>query len=143
MKTRLILIVLALSAGVSGCAMFGGGGGRNGTQSLAASAKQPAAEGTVSFGEAKNGNTKVDLSVKHLASPDKLTPSESTYVVWTQRDTQAPPQNIGALQVDKDLTGTLNTVTPLRRFDLFITAEPTAQTGKPTGEKQLWTSFSK
>jgi len=50
-------------------------------------------------------------------------------VVWARADGAGSAQNLGALHVDKDLDGTLKTVTPLRTFDVFITAEssPTAR----------------
>lgn len=142
----LVWAAAALAASLSGCASMGGGGGGGGsasTASLQASPTQPAAEGAVKFGVAKNDNTSVNLSVKHLAKPEKLQPSESAYVVWTKRDANAEPQNIGALQVDKNLTGTLNTVTPLHQFEIFVTAEPNGQAQQPSGDRQLWTSFSR
>lgn len=137
---RLIAVLIASSA-MAGCSTLGLGGG-HGT-SLQNAASQPAAEGELKAGATKNDNTSIDLKVKHLAHPEKLQKPGSNYVVWTQRDDKAPPQNIGALQVDKNLTGTLNTETPLHKFDLFITAEPSGQVAQPSGDKQLWTSFSR
>lgn len=139
MKTLSVLLAAAIGAlSFPGCSMLGGGSGSNMNVSTAI----PAAEGTVKFGKARNDNTRIDLTVKHLADPAKLTPPANNYVVWLRPDKDAPAQNIGALIVDKNLTGKLDTVTALRRFDLFITAEGSGQVQEPTGQPLLWTSHS-
>ncbi|NNN06362.1 MAG: hypothetical protein HKL90_10720 [Elusimicrobia bacterium] len=139
MKTVLVGILSAGIAGafLPGCALLGGAGPR-----MNASPTVPAAEGRVKFGGASNGNTSIDLTVKHLADPARLTPPANNYVVWVRASKNAAAQNIGALSVDKNLTGTLNTVTALRTFDLFITAEGSGQVQLPTGQPLLWTSHS-
>jgi hypothetical protein len=142
---NLLLIALA-AACLGGCFASGGPGvatARGGGQSLTASPTLPASEGSVKFGVAKNDNTSIALTVKHLPHPDKLTPPASVYVVWTRAKKDAPPQNIGALTVDKNLTGTLNTVSPLHAFDLLITAEASGQVLAPSGRDLLWTSYSR
>lgn len=92
----------------------------------------PAASGSLDVGKDDNGNTTVELKVKHLARPAQLTPPRNAYVVWTQRP-GAPARNEGQLTVGDDLDGEFRTVTALRNFDVFITAEnsPTAQ--QPSG----------
>lgn len=132
-----------LSAGIaagllSGCALLGGGPGSR----MNASPIVPAAEGHAKFGKAPNGNTSIDLSVKHLADPQKLTPPANNYVVWLRASKEAAAQNIGALTVDKNLAGRLDTVTALRTFELFVTAEASGQVLQPTGQPLLWTSHS-
>lgn len=110
---------------------------------MTASPKVPAAEGSAKFGKAANENTSIDLEVKHLADPEKLTPSAQVYVVWIRPEAGAPAQNIGALIVDKNLTGRLKTVTALHSFELFVTAESSRAPGQPTGDPLLTTSYSK
>lgn len=134
--SAIALPLLAACAALSapGCA---------GPERLSASSSLPAAEGTLKCGKAANDNTGIDLKVKHLASPDRLTPPAAVYVVWTKPDKDAAPQNIGALEVDSDLVGRLKTVTPLRRFELFVTAEATGQTPAPTGPPLLWANCSR
>ena len=129
MKNSLLLPLLAAAVAVCACSSLGLGGGSssssaggNRTENLTASSQLPAAEGQVKFAPTKNGNTSVDVSVKHLAHPERLNPPASTYVVWIQRAADAAPQNIGALKVDDQLNGELRTVTPLGAFDLFVTA---------------------
>jgi hypothetical protein len=97
--------------------------------------RMPAAEGTVTVGEAENDNTALEVSVRHLAPPEKIAPEATTYVVWARASAADRVQNLGALKVNDDLRGTLKTVTPLRTFDVFITAEasPTAQSPSSDG----------
>lgn len=140
MKLHLIVVLAAgLGAGfVSGCALWGGAGPR-----MNASSVVPAAEGHAKFGKAANDNVSIDLTVKHLAEPEKLTPPAKNYVVWLRVKKDAAPQNIGALSVDNNLVGTLKTVTALHTFDIFVTAEASGQVQQPTGQPLLWTSYNK
>lgn len=136
-------IIVALSALVgagsfSGCALLGFGS----RASMNTSPVIPAAEGSVKFGKAPNGNTSIDLTVKHLANPEKLTPPAHNYVVWLRANKDAAAQNIGALTVDKNLTGKLTTVAALHGFELFITAEGSGQVQSPTGQPLLWASHN-
>jgi hypothetical protein len=168
MKTKQILLALAItSLTLAGCSSMKGARESHdelqGTQSnaatpsgnadvqqqgisapLSASNKIPAAEGTVKVSPSQNNNTKVDLEVKHLARPEKVNPQAGTYMVWqksAEQNGQIVP--LGALNVDKDLTGHLQTVTPMKDFEIFVTAEPSATVAKPSGDKLLWTSVSR
>ena len=98
----------------------------------------PAAQAKVKFGKTDNGNTTIDLVVKHLAEPEKLLPRASTYVVWVSEDRDAAPTNVGALMVDRNRKGTLRTLTPLHTFKLFVTAEASGQAQQPTGTRLIW-----
>jgi len=51
---------------------------------------------------------------------------------------QPPPQNVGGLVVDKELTGRLNGQTAYREFDIFVTAEAEASVTQPSGMRLLW-----
>jgi hypothetical protein len=136
MKFKSMLFAALVAAGaLSGC-----GGGAH---TMSSSPAVPAAQGQVKFEKAANDNTGIDLTVKHMADPQKLTPPAQHYVVWTRQNKDAAPQNIGALSVDKNLTGTLKTVTPLHGFELFVTAEGSGQVQQPTGEPLLWTDYSR
>lgn len=94
--------------------------------------EDPAAHGTVAVKTGHNGNTEVNITTKALAQPSALTPPENTYVVWFQPNGQ-DPENAGALKVDNNLKGKLDTVTPHRRFKVFITAEKEPNLKKPEG----------
>lgn len=101
----------------------------------------PAAQSRVKIGTTDNGNTKIDLEVKHLASPEQVNPGSTVYVVWARgNEYGAQSQNLGALKVDDNLNGTISAVTPLRSFELYITAEPSQMTDAPTGRTLLYTT---
>jgi hypothetical protein len=93
----------------------------------------PAASGTVHTSTDKNGNTVIDLKVKHLAPPSALTPPSNSYVVWVQPSGKQPI-NQGELRVDNNLQGEFKTATPYKRFQLFVTAENQATVTEPTGQ---------
>jgi hypothetical protein len=132
-RTRRASLVGAITLGVlaPGCGLFGGGG--SGKQTMITGAESPAAEGTVEATRGENGNTKLDLRVKHLAAPSKLADDASVYVVWVQ-PSKGVVQNIGALEVNEDLVGRLQTTTPHAAFTLTVTPEPSARMAAPTHE---------
>lgn len=138
MKPRKLLIVLVFgsSSALSAC-----GGSTAPTVRMVSSQSVPAASGTVKASRAANGNTAIEIEVRHLAQPHALQPSATTYVVWARPSAGARPQNLGALRVDQNLRGTLSTVTPLESFDVFITAEPSATVMAPTSERVLSASI--
>lgn len=96
----------------------------------------PAAQGTVAVKTGHNGNAQVDITTKALAQPSALTPPEETYVVWFQPPDQSP-KNMGALKVDNNLNGKLETVAPYHHFKVFITAEKQGNVASPHGTKVL------
>lgn len=98
----------------------------------------PAAMGEVIARIDPNGNTRLQIDVRHLAPPDRVAPGAAVYVAWAgELDRAAGPHNLGALRVDSDLRGKLETVTPLRTFDLIITPEPAATVVAPSGPEVL------
>lgn len=112
---------------------------------MLASSRVPAAEGRVNVKEGDNGNVKLAVEVKHMAPPERVATGASSYVVWlkplaTGNENEAP-QNLGALAVNKDQEGELDTTTPYRQFDLFVTAEPQPNSTAPTGEQLLSTTI--
>lgn len=105
---------------------------------LGRSSQIPAAEGKVNLRHTSDGNTEIKLAVKHLAPPARIEPTSSIFVVWVRGlESEAQPQNVGALRVDKKLNGKLRTTTPLRAFDLFITAEGTPTVTAPTSAELM------
>jgi hypothetical protein len=127
---RATLIVLAATL----CLMLELGCGGHKKVDLTPATSVPAAMGHAEITHDKNGNTLVDLKVHHLAKPENLTPPASAYVVWFQPAGQ-PPQNQGVLRVDSDLNGEFKTTTPLKNFDIFVTAEPGPTVTAPTGSE--------
>lgn len=130
---------VVLAAAVQGCASLGHSGQ---TASLNSGQAVPAAQGEVVAKPTDNGNTELTVEVKHLAPPSRIADSASTYVVWAQDRPSGQVQNLGALKVDKDLDGKLQTVTPLKVFDVFITPETMPSAQAPTGDKVLWTQVA-
>src|SRR4051794_9868786 len=103
---------------------------------LTADKSVPAAQGQVDVGRDKNGNTKVELEVEHLAAPENLTPSRAVYVVWFQeRGSEAVNQ--GALRPNKGLKAKFESITPLKNFDVLVTAESDVNTKSPSGPELL------
>lgn len=105
---------------------------------MAHSDQFPAAVGEVKVDQEKNGNSAVKVEVKHLAPTTELKNDTQTYVVWAQDPNGGSPANLGALRVNENREGTLQATTPLKQFDLFITAEPQATVTAPTGVRALW-----
>ncbi len=101
-----------------------------------------AAQGALRVKSTKNGNSKLKLEVKHLAQPEKVSASAKTFVVWAvpQNSPGIAAQNLGAFQVDDDLQGSIETMTPHHQFEFFVTAEPKGDVGVPTGRKLMWTA---
>jgi hypothetical protein len=73
-----------------------------------------------------------------LAAPSKLADDASVYVVWI-RPAKGEVQNVGALDVDKDLVGRLETTTPHKAFTVTVTPDPSARMAAPT-HKAVFTS---
>ncbi len=91
----------------------------------------PAAEGKVITSTDRNGNTEVDVQVKHMATPQSLTPARQAYMVWVQpRGKEA--EMLGALRVNSDLGGSLKATTTYKAFDVLITAEDAAKPATPS-----------
>lgn len=123
---RLIALSLSLSAAACGPSPV----------PLVPSWKTPAAEGVVKAAVTDQGNTRLSIRVKHLARPGRVDPDARTYVVWVSKN-RTPPQNVGALIVSDDLSGKLETVTPLRGPFVTITAEANPAAMVPRGTAVL------
>jgi hypothetical protein len=94
----------------------------------------PGAQAWVDVGRDQNGNTQVVLKVKFLPPPSTLTPPANSYVVWLVPNGRAP-ENKGELQVGSDHQGELKFPSSYRSFDIYITAEQSAQITEPTGPR--------
>jgi len=96
----------------------------------------PGARAEVAIGKDKNGNTKLDMKVQGLANLENLTPRASAYVVWFQ-ERGGNSENQGQLKVDKNLNAAFKTATPLKSFDVFVTAEQDPRVKRPNGQEVL------
>jgi hypothetical protein len=103
----------------------------NSEQSLAAEAK-------VGLKKAEGGNTELHIEANHLAPAQRVRNDAEEYVVWVEPlNGSGPPQNVGALPVDKDLEAELKTITPLHTFQVYVTPEPSGDVAHPSGPKVL------
>ena len=128
LQTKLCLLVLAALVFAVGC------GKKHVTMNPASSV--PAASASAVLTHDSNGNTIVDLKVKHLAKPENLTPPKSIYVVWIQPRGGAPLKQ-GQLQVNDKLEGEFKSPTTYKTFDIFVTAEDSGDVSQPTGQEVL------
>jgi len=102
----------------------------------------PAAEGKVNTDNDRNGNTGVDVAVKHMATPQSLTPAKQAYLVWVQARGK-DPELLGALRVNDNLEGSLKAATPYKDFEIFITAEDNLKPDTPSSVVLLKGSISR
>lgn len=100
-------------------------------QAMESSVANTSGQGTVEAKAGPNDNTQIEVRVKHLSDPARVASDASVYVVWIQ-PRHAEIQNVGALKLDDDLVGRLNTTTPHRTFTLTVTPEPSARMAAPT-----------
>jgi hypothetical protein len=132
---RVATVALVALAFTPACGLFGSSSPK---QTMLTSAENTSGEGTVQAKAADNGNTALEVRVKHLSSPSKVADDASVYVVWVQ-PRNGDIQNVGALEVDKDLVGKLDTTTPHKAFTVTVTPEPSARMAAPT-HKAVFTS---
>ena len=96
----------------------------------------PGARAEVVISKDKNGNTKLKMKVEHLANLENLTPRAAAYIVWLQ-ERGGNAENQGQLKMDKNLKATFETVTPLKSFDVLVTAEQDSRAKGPSGPEVL------
>lgn len=135
----LLIVVLALA----GCAHGRG-------VPLTGSSLIPAATGKITLKDRDKVNKTVHIRVAHLAQPQTL-PREAlaedtgqaaaqAYVVWLQPMGSSSADNLGVLIPNQNLEAELTTSTTQSRFDIFVTAEPSAMQTMPTGRRLLQAS---
>ena len=103
----------------------------------------PAAEGTVKIKKSKNGNYLVNVKIKNLAEPKRLSPPREVYVVWMQSDRNAP-KNLGMIKTSSGLLsstmkGEMDATAITKPTGIFITAEDDGNTRYPGSQVVLRT----
>lgn len=106
----------------------------------------PAAEGDVKVKKDGNNNYKVQVDVKRLAEPERLTPAKQVYVVWMETESNGT-KNIGQLKTSSGmfsstLKSSLETVSSFKPVSFMITAEDEGNIQYPRGQVVLRTSGS-
>lgn len=92
----------------------------------------PAAEITAKMKQDKNKNYTIEVTAKHLASPDRLNPPKSNYNVWIVTE-ENEIKNLGMLTNKNAKTAVLKTKTPFKVVEIFITAEDQGNNSSPNG----------
>ena len=67
------------------------------------------------------------------SKPQEMHAGSDVLAVWL-RPVDGDSQNVGALILDNDLEGSLDTLTPHRRFRVSVTPEPNGQVTSPSNE---------
>jgi len=131
-KKLLVMAVLILSSmSLAGCAT---------KVAVTPSATLPAAAGETKLTRDANGNTVVNLKVRHFAPVQNLQPPKSTYVVWVETpDRQL--MNLGQLRIGQDREGKLTATTPFKTFRLLISAEDFPTVKQPSNQVVLVTDI--
>lgn len=101
----------------------------------------PAADFSVKKRQDKNDNFKIQITAKNLASPERLNPPRSSYVVWIK--TYEGYRNIGQLNIKNAKKAELNTLSPHPFTEVLITAEDSGATDSPAGPYITSTIFEK
>ena len=104
----------------------------------------PAAEGAVKVKKDGNNNYKVNVEVKRLVEPKRLTPARQLYIVWMETEKNGT-KNIGQLKtssgmLSSTLRSNLETVSPFKPVSFMITAEDEADVQYPGGQVVLKTN---
>lgn len=90
-----------------------------------------------------NSNYSIDLNVKRLAEPKRLSPAKEMYIVWMDTE-QNGRKNIGQLKTSSGLfssalTSSLKTVATFKPTGFLTTAEDNANIQYPEGQTVLST----
>ncbi|MDP4290392.1 MAG: hypothetical protein Q8908_04855 [Bacteroidota bacterium] len=99
----------------------------------------PSASASVTIKTDKNKNYNLNVVVKHMAGPERLTPPRQNYVVWIGT-TEKGNMNMGRLSISKGLTGSVKVVTPFKPNVVFISAEDDSGVTTPGDQVVLKTN---
>ena len=76
-------------------------------------------------------NNTLEVKLSNVADPSALKPGYTRYVLWAATPDRQQVVNIGQLRVDEKKNAEIKTLTPLRSFILFITAEASGDVMTP------------
>mgnify|MGYP005750571635 CR=1 FL=1 len=98
----------------------------------------PAADGEVILKKVKGSVYTFEVKVENLASPSRLTPSKSHYIVWAEND-QGEYQNLGSMELSKKNVAKLEGALMYEPTYFFITAEDVINANWP-GNQEIFRS---
>ena len=113
-------------------------GGCSATQEfvLVGTPQAPGLDGVIQIEGIEGGSHLVTVSLTNLLPPGRLAQHFATYVVWFGQagdNAEGNPVKAGSLQYDEGTRqGSMFATTPLRSFELRITAEPNANVTTPS-----------
>ena len=76
-------------------------------------------------------NNTLIVKMESMPQPESIKPEYTRYVLWAAPPERTSAVNIGQIRVDDKRNATITTLTPLRNFILFITAEATGEVQRP------------
>jgi len=112
------------------------------TAKFPVSSVTPSADITATKKKDKNGNYKISITAKNLASADRLMPAENVYVAWIVKD-EGGIRNLGQLTHKNANTVSLETLSPQTFSEVFITAEQDGNISYPIGVEISRVKFKK
>ena len=80
-------------------------------------------EATVRVELTYDRNNTLRIQLSNVADPSALNPAYTRYVLWVATPDRQTTVNAGQIRVDENRRAEMQTLTPLREFVLFITAE--------------------
>jgi hypothetical protein len=76
-------------------------------------------------------NNTLEVTIENAPQPSAIKPEYTRYVLWAATPDRQRTVNAGQLRVDDNKAAKITTLTPLRNFVLFITAEVAGDVGAP------------
>ncbi|MEA3450594.1 MAG: hypothetical protein U9Q83_01680 [Bacteroidota bacterium] len=133
MRTIKILAIIGMVALMTSCAS---------TAKFPTSSIVPATDITAKMKQNKNNNYTIEVTAKHLAAPNRLTPPKNNYIVWIVTD-NGTINNAGQLVNKNAEKVSLKITTPFNVEEIFITAESQGDLIYPSGVEISRTTFNK
>lgn len=85
----------------------------------------PDSSGEVRTAQGRGDQTQLTVTVYNLPKPQLVAHGATAYVAWARpAGASGQPQKLGYLSVDETEVGRLQAATPLKDFDLIVSAEP-------------------
>jgi phosphopantothenoylcysteine synthetase/decarboxylase len=133
MKTIKTLLLVGAVSLLASCAS---------TAKFPVSSVTPAAHITAKMKQDKNNNYKIEVTAKHLAAAERLTPPRNNYIVWILTD-KGMVNNAGQLVNKNAENASLTITTSFNVKEIFITAENQGDLSYPAGVEISRTTFNK
>lgn len=122
MTQRMMWLVLAGAALILGCTSQ--------QRTLRGTPVSPLSTAEVRTAAGPNDQMQLTVTVYNLPKPQLIAHDATMYIAWAKPSKESgQPHRLGQVTVDDSEVGTLQVMTPLREFELIITAEPADSAG--------------